>query len=109
MRLLEFTQLILAVGFTVASARLCWTAMSGRRNIRAFRYLGVIVTGGWAVYYYLVAVLPPSDVLHTIARTLQYFNLSMFLLWGFLFDEGRWEREAQERLNQLMEDDGAHT
>ena len=92
--------------FTVASLRLFWTARHGRRNIRLFRFVGVGITAGWAVFYVMAAGdLASFAVLADISRTLQYFNVTMFLLWGFLFNEERWEEDAARRLEAAANGD----
>lgn len=101
----EIFQLILAVGFGVASARLAYTAMAGRRSIRVFRLVGSVLTACWSVYYF-VAGLGDADlsIMINAARSLQYMNLAMFLLWGFLFHYEAWEIEARVKLEELIED-----
>lgn len=108
----ELAQGILAVGFLIASFRLYFTARRGRRNIRLFRYVGSALTLNWAAFYAVVFLdhiltgdyLFDLTVLAAWSRTLQYFNVTMFLLWGFLFHQERWEEDARANLDRLRDD-----
>ena len=92
-----FYDFALAVAFLIAAHKIMVAAMVGRRQIRMFRYLGVGLAMGWSVFF----VAHGIDIAHEIisntvwdvaVRVLMSFNAAMFLVWGFLFNEERWDR-----------------
>ena len=89
--------IILAIAFIVAAWRIGVAAFTGQRVIRLFRIYGVVVATAWATFYAVSAVNSAFDVIdpHTwvnIGRAVQFFTVSLFLIWGFLFNEEKWSR-----------------
>lgn len=100
------TQFILIIGFSVASFRLGRLASKGSGRYRWFRRLAAAVTLGWALFY-IVAVIDfhyPDFVSvgfqQNFARTLQYFNLTVFIMWPVLADPTR-ERLVSDCTDQM--------
>lgn len=86
------TQAILVVGFAVASVRLWLLGARGTPVFRAFRWFAAVVLLFWTLFY-VVAVLDfhhpdlvSAGFQQNFARVLQYFNLTIFLLWPVLAD-----------------------
>jgi len=87
----------LAAAFLLAAHKIMVAAMEGRREIRLFRYFGVALAMGWSVFFVAHGVDGAHDVISNTVwdvaiRVLMSFVAAMFLVWGFLFNEQRWNR-----------------
>ena len=87
----------LAAAFLLAAHKIMVAAMTGRKQIRLFRYFGVALAMAWSVFFIAHGI----DIAHEIiansvwdvtVRMLMSFVAAMFLVWGFLFNEERWDR-----------------
>lgn len=101
----EVFQLILAAAFAVAGIRLAWVARWGRHNVRPFRTVVALLSLVWGAWY-AVAALTDVDILVMAdwARFLQFGNVAVFLLLGFMFKNEQWEIRAGEKLKELTDD-----
>lgn len=103
--LAEIFQGILAAAFVVAGVRLAWVARWGRRNVRPFRTVAALLSLAWGVWY-AHAALSDVDILAmaNVARFLQFGNVTIFLLMGFMFKNEQWEIRAKKKLKELNDD-----
>ena len=81
--------------YTVAAVRLIHAALRGRQAIVLFRWVGVGLCIAWGSYYFVLGLDHLVDVVDphwwtNIERGIQYFNVMLFLVWGFLFNESAW-------------------
>ena len=88
---------ILAAAFLLAAHKIMVAAMVGRRPIRMFRYFGVALAMAWSVFFVAHGIdvaheIIPNTVWDVAVRVLMSFVAAMFLVWGFLFNEQRWNR-----------------
>ena len=88
---------VLAVAFLLAAHKIMVAAMVGRRQIRLFRYFGVALAMAWSMFFVGHAIddfhnIINNDVWSVIVRILMSSIAAMFLVWGFLFNEERWDR-----------------
>lgn len=102
----EIFQAILAAAFVIAGVRLAWVARWGRRNVRPFRIVAALLALAWGVWF-AHAAFGDSDIetMADWARFLQFGNVTVFLLLGFMFKNEQWEIGAAKNLKEL-EDDG---
>jgi len=87
----------LAVAFLLAAHKIMVAAMTGRQQIRVFRYFGVALAMAWSVFFVahgidLAHEIIDNTVWDVAVRALMSFVAAMFLVWGFLFNEERWDR-----------------
>ena len=90
-----FFDAILWSAYLVAAVRLIHAAMRGRQAIVLFRWVGVAICLAWAVYYFGLWVDHRWDIINPhqwthVERGIQFFNVMLFIVWGFLFNESKW-------------------
>ena len=91
----------LTAAYMVAALRLGHAAVGGRQAISLFRIVGVVICVAWAGYYFMLGLDHLVDVVNphwwtNVERGIQYFNVMLFLVWGFLFNEAKWTARMTE-------------
>ena len=91
----------LAAAFLLAAHKIMVAAMEGRREIRLFRYFGVAMAMAWSVFFVGHAIDDFHNIVEgrtwsVIVRILMTSVAAMFLVWGFLFNEKKWDARGTD-------------